>query len=71
MGGRGMKKAQRLENLPPYPFARWSAEVKAAQNRGRDVIRLDIGNPDMAPPDAVVDALCRSAREPDHHGYAG
>lgn len=66
-----MKKAQRLENLPPYPFARWSAEVTAIRERGQDVIRLDIGNPDTAPPDAVIDTLCRSAREADHHGYAG
>ncbi len=66
-----MKKARRLENLPPYPFARWSAEVTAVREAGQDVIRLDIGNPDMAPPEAVIDTLCRSARESDHHGYAG
>jgi LL-diaminopimelate aminotransferase len=66
-----MKKAQRLANLPPYPFARWSAEVAAVQNQGVDVIRLDIGNPDLAPPEAVVEALCQSARRADHHGYAG
>jgi LL-diaminopimelate aminotransferase len=35
------------------------------------VIRLDIGNPDIAPPDEVVEALCRSARQADHHGYPG
>ena len=66
-----MKKAQRLETLPPYPFARWSAEVGAVSQDGRDVIRLDIGNPDMAPPEAVIEALCHSARDPGHHGYAG
>jgi LL-diaminopimelate aminotransferase len=66
-----MKKAQRLENLPPYPFARWSAEVAAVRQQGQDVIRLDIGNPDMAPPKTVIDKLCRSARDADHHGYAG
>jgi LL-diaminopimelate aminotransferase len=36
-----------------------------------DVIRLDVGNPDLAPPDGVVEALCQSARHPDHHGYPG
>ena len=66
-----MKKAQRLENLPPYPFARWSAEVAAVRQQGQDVIRLDIGNPDMAPPKTVIDRLCCSARDADHHGYAG
>lgn len=66
-----MKKAQRLENLPPYPFARWSTEVTKVRQEGVDVIRLDIGNPDMAPPDAVIEKLCHSAREADHHGYSG
>ena len=66
-----MKKARRLTHLPPYPFALWSAEVARVQRGGADVIRLDIGNPDLAPHDAVIDALCTSARKPDRHGYAG
>jgi LL-diaminopimelate aminotransferase len=64
-----MKVATRLRNLPPYPFARWSAEVRAAQARGVDVIRLDIGNPDLPPHNSIVEALYRSARNPGHHGY--
>ncbi len=66
-----MKVATRLTRLPPYPFARWSAEVRAARARGADVIRLDIGNPDMPPPAPIIDALTRSARHRDHHGYPG
>jgi len=66
-----MKRAKRLSNIPPYPFARWGARIRAAQARGVDVIRLDMGNPDMPPPDEVIEALCRSARRPDRHGYPG
>ena len=66
-----MKRANRLTNMPPYPFARWSAHIRAAQAQGMDVIRLDIGNPDLPPSDEVLEALCRSARHPDHHGYPG
>jgi LL-diaminopimelate aminotransferase len=66
-----MKRANRLTDMPPYPFARWSAHVRAAQTRGKDVIRLDMGNPDLPPSDEVVEALWRSARHPDHHGYPG
>jgi len=36
-----------------------------------DVIRLDVGNPDLPPPDAVVDALCTAARDSSSHGYPG
>ncbi|MCU0519262.1 MAG: aminotransferase class I/II-fold pyridoxal phosphate-dependent enzyme [Anaerolineae bacterium] len=64
-------KAERLATLPPYPFALWSAQVAQVERRGVDVIRLDIGNPDMAPPEPVVAALCASAQESAHHGYGG
>ena len=66
-----MKRASRLLSIPPYPFARWSGLVRAARQQGSDVIRLDIGNPDMPPPAEVIEALCQSAHQPDHHGYAG
>jgi len=66
-----MKLAARLKNLPPYPFARWSAKVQEARSHGVDVIRLDIGNPDMPPPEVIVDALEGSARQPGNHGYPG
>lgn len=65
-----MRHSHRLANLPPYPFARWAEHVAHAQ-RKLDVIRLDVGNPDAAPPDEVIETLCRSARHPDHHGYPG
>lgn len=64
-------QADRLTNLPPYPFARWSAEVNRVKAMGVDVIRLDIGNPDMPPTDAVLEALVKSAQQDEHHGYAG
>jgi LL-diaminopimelate aminotransferase len=66
-----MRPADRLSLLPPYPFARWAAHVEAARGNGLDVIRLDIGNPDLPPPAPVVQALAQSARRPDRHGYAG
>jgi len=66
-----VKCAKRLSDVPSYPFARWARHVNAAQQKGLDVIRLDIGNPDMPPPDEIIDALCQSARRPDHHGYPG
>jgi LL-diaminopimelate aminotransferase len=66
-----MKRAQRLIKSASYPFAEWSKHIDAATKRGMDVIRLDIGNPEMAPPDDVIDALKRSAGNTSHHGYPG
>jgi LL-diaminopimelate aminotransferase len=36
-----------------------------------DIIRLDIGSPDLPPPGWIIDEMHRSAREPSHHGYGG
>jgi len=63
--------AARLQALPPYPFALLTQRVRELNQQGYDVIGLDIGSPDMPPPDPVIEELYRSAREPDHHGYAG
>lgn len=60
-----------MTSLPPYPFAQWNAEIARVRAAGVDVIRLDIGNPDLPPPPAVIDALCRGARRETGHGYAG
>lgn len=66
-----MKHATRLKALPSYPFARWDDQVAAVRQQGRDVIRLDIGNPDMPPPDEIIETLCHSVQRPDRHGYPG
>lgn len=64
-----MHTAQRLENLPTYVFAAIGNRIRTLQAEGVDVIRCDIGSPDMAPPQPVIDALCRSATDPRKHGY--
>jgi LL-diaminopimelate aminotransferase len=52
-----------------YVFASLSVKLKALEARGLNVIRLDIGSPDGPPPDAIIDALERGARDPTKHGY--
>lgn len=63
--------AHRLANLPPYVFAIIGERIRQMQLQGIDVIRLDIGSPDLPPPDAVIEALAKSAHNPNHHGYSG
>ncbi len=65
-----MHTAERLNNLPTYVFAAIGKRVRALQAQGVDVIRCDIGSPDLSPPEPVVEALARSARAPHKHGYA-
>ncbi len=61
--------AQRIEHLPPYLFARID-EMKAKKRaEGVDVIDLGVGDPDLATPPHIVDALIEAAKNPDNHHY--
>jgi LL-diaminopimelate aminotransferase len=63
--------ASRLESLPPYIFVQINARLKELQATGSDVIRLDMGSPDLPPPDIVIEKLHESARLAQNHGYSG
>ncbi len=63
--------SDRLQRVPPYPFVVLAQKVRVLRDRGVDVIRMDIGAPDMPPPDIVIQALVEAAQRPDQHGYPG
>jgi LL-diaminopimelate aminotransferase len=65
------KPATRLNNLPSYIFAVLGQRIQEMTARGLDVISLDIGSPDLPPPQPVIDALKKSAQRPNNHGYSG
>lgn len=65
------ERASRLNNLPTYFFAVIAQRLQAMQSQGIDVISLDIGSPDLPPPDAVVESLSKSAHDAGTHGYSG
>ena len=60
----------RIKRLPPYVIAEVNAMRAEARARGEDIIDLGMGNPDLPPPDHVIDKLCEVARRPDAHGYS-
>ncbi|NLF12806.1 MAG: LL-diaminopimelate aminotransferase [Anaerolineaceae bacterium] len=66
-----MKVATRLESLPAYVFASLGERLKELASQGVDIIRLDIGSPDLPPPDNITDVLYRSAQKASNHGYGG
>jgi LL-diaminopimelate aminotransferase len=66
-----MKASERVERLPTYVFAALGARIRDLEKRGKDVIRLDMGSPDLPPPDFIIETLYQSARESGHHGYSG
>lgn len=62
--------AQRIKELPPYLFARIDAIKGEALKAGIDVIDLGVGDPDLSPPSAVIEALRRSVRADGAHHYS-
>lgn len=50
-------------------FSEIARQVEALRAEGQDVIRLDIGSPDLPPAGFIVKALQGAAAMPDHHGY--
>src|SRR3954470_4300690 len=60
----------RIKRLPPYVIAEVNAMPTAARSRGEDIIDLGMGNPDLPPPQHVIDKLCEVAMKPDAHGYS-
>lgn len=66
-----MRVAERVDTLPPYVFAKLGRRILELRSAGKDIIRLDIGSPDLPPPDFIVDAVNRSLQDPSRHGYGG
>ena len=60
----------RMKRLPPYVIAEVNAMRAAARAVGEDIIDLGMGNPDLPPPQHVIDKLCEVAQKPDAHGYS-
>jgi LL-diaminopimelate aminotransferase len=66
-----MQVAGRIDRLPPYVFAQLEKRLRHLSKEGRDIIRLDMGSPDLPPPAHIIDAMCRSAQTASVHGYSG
>ena len=64
-----MKFARRVEQLPPYLFARISQLIAEQQAKGVDVISLGIGDPDLPTPPHIIESLKRAAGDPANHRY--
>lgn len=64
-------QSNRLANLPPYVFAVLGERLRQMEKQGIDVIRLDIGSPDLPPSQTVINAMNDSIKKPGVHGYAG
>ncbi|MGE3962282.1 MAG: LL-diaminopimelate aminotransferase [Dehalococcoidia bacterium] len=64
-----MELAQRVQQLPPYLFARISQLIAEKKASGVDVISLGIGDPDLPTPPHILDAMKAAADVPANHRY--
>ena len=62
--------AERIKRLPPYLFAEIEKTIKEKKAQGVDLISLSIGDPDLPPPDFVVEALKKEAADQKNHNYS-
>lgn len=60
---------QRLKELPPYLFAKIDKIKQEELKKGRKLISLGIGDPDLPTPDFVIDRLAAAAKKPQNHQY--
>ncbi|MEJ2305098.1 MAG: aminotransferase class I/II-fold pyridoxal phosphate-dependent enzyme [Anaerolineales bacterium] len=61
--------SNRMRSLAPHFFAGLNACIQELRAAGHDVIRLDVGSPDLPPAAPIIEALAHSAASPDRHGY--
>jgi LL-diaminopimelate aminotransferase len=62
--------AERIKRLPPYLFAEIEKQINQKKAAGVDLISLSIGDPDLPPPDVVLDAFREEATNRKNHNYS-
>ena len=65
-----IKRARRLDSLPPYLFSEMERLVAEKKRQGIDVISFGIGDPDLPPPGFVVETLREEVSNPKNHNYS-
>src|SRR5918994_5350397 len=63
----GLKLARRMERLGTETAFSVLAKAKALEARGREIIHLEIGEPDFDTPSHIVEAGCRALRDGHTH----
>lgn len=62
--------AQRISTFEPYFFASLGKKITRLKSNGMDVIRIDMGSPDLPPANFIIEKLVDESRKSDTHGYS-
>ncbi len=58
-----------LKSIPPYAFAEISRKKKALREKGKDLVDLGIGDPDLPTPKGIVSAMSDAINDSSTHRY--
>jgi len=64
-----LRRASRLDALPPYLFMEIDRKKRAALAAGKDVIDLGVADPDQPTPGFIVERMQRAVADPKNHRY--
>jgi len=62
--------AHRISSFEPYFFASLGKKIAQMKKQGTDVIRIDMGSPDLPPAGFIIDELIKDSQRADTHGYS-
>lgn len=61
--------SDRIQGLPPYLFAKIDKIKQEEVKKGKRLISLGIGDPDLPTPNFIIERLIAAARKPENHQY--
>lgn len=64
-----IETSKRLDNINEYYFSNKLKEISSLNRRGKNIINLGIGNPDLPPHPEVIKTLQENSVNSDNHGY--
>ena len=64
-----IRPSDRLSEIKPYYFASKLKEIADLNAKGRDIISLGMGGPDMPPPQSAIDAAVETLQQSNTHSY--
>ncbi len=64
-----IKAAKRLDTVQEYYFSKKLREVRSLMAKGKPIINMGIGSPDLQPPTKVLDAIRGSLTDANAHKY--
>ncbi|MDD5065439.1 MAG: LL-diaminopimelate aminotransferase [bacterium] len=61
--------SRKIKQLPPYLFAEMDRLKQEGVKQGQRIISFGIGDPDLATPEPIIQALKKAADAPENHHY--